>query len=170
MKGFSHNAPSKRTSKGRIGMDFYPWLKLGHIFLAIVAVGTNITYGIWQARAAREPQHLGWALKGVKFLDDRVANPSYIGLGIIGVLMVLTGPWEFETLWVAVSIGLYIALAVVGFALYSPTLSRQIRVYETDGPDAAEFASLGNRGRLYGAILAVLVVVIIVLMVIKPGT
>ena len=149
--------------------DVYPWLKVVHVFLAIVAVGSNITYSVWQARAARSPQHLGWTLQGVKFLDDRVANPSYIGLGIVGVLMVLTGPWEFEMLWLVVSIGLYIALAVIGFALYSPTLARQIRVYESDGPDAPEFAALGARGRMIGIGLAVLTVVIIVLMVVKPG-
>lgn len=149
--------------------DVYPWLKFAHVFLAIVAVGTNVTYGVWQARAAREPQHLGWTLRGVKFLDDRVANPSYIGLGVVGVLLVLTGPWEFTEAWVAVAIGLYITMAVVGFAVYSPTLSRQIRVYETDGPGAPEFAALSTRSRVLGLLLAALVAAIVFLMVVKPG-
>jgi uncharacterized membrane protein len=150
-------------------MDIYPWLKVAHVLLAIVAVGTNITYGIWQARAGREPQQLGWTLRGIKFLDDRVANPAYIGLGIVGVLLVLTGPWRFEMLWIVVSIALYIALAVVGFALYSPTLSRQIAVYEADGPSAPEFVALTTRSRLLGVVLAVLVLAIVFLMVLKPG-
>jgi len=150
-------------------MDVYPWLKLAHILLAIVAVGSNVTYGIWQARAAREPQHVGWALRGVKFLDDRIANPAYLLLGAVGVAMVLIGPWEFEAPWIAISIGLYVALALVGFGLYSPTLSRQIRVYESDGPDAPEFHALGRRGRLLGILLAVIVVAIVALMVLKPG-
>lgn len=140
-----------------------------HIFLAIVAVGSNVTYGVWQARAAREPQHLGWTLKGVKFLDNRVANPSYIALAVVGVLMVLTGPWRFEMVWIAVSIALYAVMAIIGFALYTPTLSRQIRVYETDGPAAAEFVALGNRARMLGLLLGAIVVAIIVLMVVKPG-
>lgn len=150
-------------------MDVYPWLKFAHVFLGIVAVGANVSYGIWQARAAREPQHLGWTLRGIKFLDDRVANPAYLGLGIIGIAMVLTGPWEFEQLWVALSIGLYVVLMVVGVAVYSPTLSRQIRVYETDGPEAPEFAKLGSRSALLGAVLGAIVVSIVLLMVIKPG-
>ncbi len=149
--------------------DVYPWLKLGHIFLAIVAVGANVSYGIWQARATREPQHLGWTLRGIKFLDDRVANPSYIGLAILGILLVLTGPWQFEMLWIAVSIGLYLALMAIGVFVYSPTLARQIRVYETDGPESPEFAALGRRGALLGAVLAGIVFAIIVLMVVKPG-
>lgn len=147
----------------------YPWLKTLHILFAIVAVGFNISYGIWQARAAREPQHLGYALRGIKFLDDRVANPSYTGLLVVGIVLVLIGPYEFDDLWVAVSIGLYVAMGAVALLLYSPTLSRQIAVYESAGPDSPEFTALGNRGRLLGAILAVLVAAIIVLMVVKPG-
>lgn len=150
-------------------MDVYPWLKTLHILFAIVAVGFNISYGIWQARAQREPQHLGYALRGIKFLDDRVANPAYAGLLVVGILLVLTGPYEFTTFWVAVSIGLYLLMGAVAIVFYSPTLSRQIAVYESDGPDSPEFARLGDRGRLVGAILAVLVVAIIVLMVVKPS-
>lgn len=149
--------------------EIYPWLKVIHILLAIVAVGTNVTYGVWLARAAGQPQHLGWTLRGVKLLDDRVANPAYVGLGLVGVLMVLVGPWEFETAWIAISIGLYAILALVGFGLYTPTLSRQIRAYEADGPESPTFAALGRRARIYGALLAVDALAIIVLMVVKPG-
>ena len=35
-------------------MDWYPWLKTFHIFFTIVAVGLNISYAVWQARARRE--------------------------------------------------------------------------------------------------------------------
>jgi uncharacterized membrane protein len=150
-------------------VDIYPWLKTAHILLAIVAVGANLTYGVWQVRAAREPQHLGWTLRGVKFLDDRIANPAYIGLAVLGVLMVLIGPWRFEMPWIAVSIGLYVLLAVVGIALYTPTLSRQISVYETDGPQSAEFTALARRGRVVGISMGVIVMVIVGLMVLKPG-
>jgi uncharacterized membrane protein len=150
-------------------MDVYPWLKVLHVLLAIVAVGSNITYGVWQVRAAREPQHIGWALRGVKFIDDRIANPAYIGLGAVGVLLVLTGPWRFEMLWIAIAIALYVALMVIGIGVYTPTLSRQIRVYEADGPQSAEFSALSGRSRTVGAVLGVIVVTIVAIMVLKPG-
>ena len=51
--------------------DLSPWFKTLHILFAIVAVGLNISYGIWQARAASSPEHMGFALRGIKFLDDR---------------------------------------------------------------------------------------------------
>jgi uncharacterized membrane protein len=150
-------------------MDWYPWLKTLHILFAIVAVGLNISYGIWQARAAREPVHMGYALRGIKFLDDRVANPSYGGLLIAGILLVVFGPWEFTQFWVYAAIALYLVMGTVAFFFYSPTLKRQIALYETSGAGSAEFAALGARGRFVGIILAVIVVAIIVLMVVKPG-
>jgi hypothetical protein len=57
--------------------SFYVLLKFIHIASAIVAVGSNITYGVWNARAGSDPSHAGFALKGVKFIDDRIANPAY---------------------------------------------------------------------------------------------
>jgi uncharacterized membrane protein len=150
-------------------MDWYPWLKTLHILFAIVAVGLNISYGIWQVRAAREPEHTGYALRGIKFLDDRVANPSYGGLLIVGVLLVLLGPWEFTQFWVYGALVLYAALAVIAFGFYSPTLKRQIAAYEASGAASPEFVALGARSRAIGIVLGIIVVAIIVLMVVKPG-
>jgi len=150
-------------------VDPYPWLKVLHIFLAIVAVGLNISYAIWQARAAREPEHMGYALRGIKFLDDRVANPSYAGLLVVGILLVLTGPWEFTQLWVYAAIGLYLVMGALALLFYSPTLTRLIAAYESGGAATPEFAALSSRSRTVGILLALLVVAIIVLMVVKPG-
>ncbi len=150
-------------------MDWYPWLKTLHILFAIVAVGLNISYGVWQVRAAREPEHTGYALRGIKFLDDRIANPSYAGLLIVGILLVLLGPWEFTQFWVYGAIVLYLLMGTVAFFFYSPTLKRQIEVYESSGAAAAEFTALSTRSRVVGIILAIIVVAIIVLMVVKPG-
>ncbi|MCA1569346.1 MAG: DUF2269 domain-containing protein [Chloroflexi bacterium] len=150
-------------------MDWYPWLKTLHIFFAIVAVGLNISYAVWQARAAREPEHTGYALRGIKFLDDRIANPAYAGLLVVGILLVLLGPWEFTQLWVAAAIGLYLVMGAVAFIFYSPTLTKLIASYESGGAATAEFRTLSGRSRVVGILLAVLVVAIIVLMVVKPG-
>lgn len=150
-------------------MDLYPWLKALHIFFAIVAVGLNISYAIWQARAAREPEHMGYALRGIKFLDDRIANPAYGGLLVVGILLVLLGPWEFTQFWVLAAIGLYLVMGAVAFRLYSPTLTRLIASYESGGAATAEFAALSGRSRIVGMVLAVIVIAIILLMVLKPG-
>jgi len=150
-------------------MDWYPWLKTLHIFFAIVAVGLNISYAVWQARATREPEHTGYALRGIKFLDDRIANPAYGGLLIVGILLVVFGPWAFTQFWVYTAIGLYLLMGAVAFLVYSPTLTKLIASYESGGVGTAEFHALSGRSRMVGILLAVIVVAIIVLMVVKPG-
>jgi uncharacterized membrane protein len=148
--------------------DLYPWLKVVHIVLAIVAVGFNMSYGVLLARAAREPEHLGHVLRTVKVLDDRFANPAYALLFVFGVLLVLTGPWAFTDLWILLAIGLYVVVLVMGLAVYSPLLRRQIAVLDADGPASAEFQQLSARARTVGIGLGVIVAVIIGLMVLKP--
>ena len=68
-------------------MDFsgaYPTIKFVHILLAIVAIGFNATYGIWISHAARHsPKELGFALRGVKRLDDRWANTQPMGFSLL---------------------------------------------------------------------------------------
>lgn len=151
-------------------MDFYPWLKALHVLLAIVAVGFNATYAIWQLRATREPDHMGWALRGIKFLDDRIANPAYGGLLVVGVILVLMGPWEFTDLWVYASIGLYVVLAVVAFTIYSPTLTRSIAAFDAGGTASSEFQRLAARTRQVGMLLGVLTILLVITMVVKPGS
>jgi uncharacterized membrane protein len=149
-------------------LSTYNILKFAHIFLAILAVGFNISYGIWLARAAREPEHQSHVLRGIKFLDDRVANPAYVLLLVTGVLTALVGNLPFTTFWIAAAIVLWVVAVGIGVGFYTPTLRRQIQVLETEGPDSAEFKRLSGRGRLAGIATAVPVVLILLLMVLKP--
>jgi uncharacterized membrane protein len=146
----------------------YPWLKTLHILLAIVAVGFNMSYAVLLSRAAREPEHMGHVLGTVKVLDDRFANPAYGLLLLVGLGLVFIGPYSITDLWIVLSLGLYLVLVVLGLAVYSPLLRRQIAVLETDGAGSAEFATLARRGRTVGILLGIGVVVIIGLMVLKP--
>jgi uncharacterized membrane protein len=150
-------------------MTWYTVLKFVHVLLAIVAVGANVTYGIWLARAARDPRHLPFALRGVQVLDDRIANPAYILLLITGLAMLHAGPLSITTPWILSSLVLYVAGMAVGVLGYAPGLRRQIAVLDADGPDAPEFARLAARGQRLGMVLAVLVVAIIYLMVARPA-
>jgi uncharacterized membrane protein len=113
---------------------------------------------------------MGWALRGIKFLDDRVANPAYGGLLVVGVILVLIGPWEFTDPWVYASIGLYVVLAIVAFRVYSPVLTRSIAAFDAGGADAPEFRQLAGRTRQVGMLLGVLTILLVITMVVKPGS
>ena len=151
-----------------IAITLYATIKFIHIFAAIIAVGFNASYGIWLARAAREPQHELHVLRGIKILDDRWANPAYGVLLVTGVINVFVGDWSFTTFWIAASIGLFVVLGALGALVYTPTLRRQIEVIQAEGRESPTYQALSNRGRNVGIVMAVIVAVIIFMMVTKP--
>lgn len=149
-------------------MTLYEILKFFHVLLAIVAVGFNASYGIWLARAAKEPEHELHVLRTIKVLDDRFANPAYALLLVLGIWMTLIGPWEFTTFWISTALGLYVVVAVLAIAVYSPALRRQITLLEAGEGGSAEYAALSKKAAAVGGFLGFLVVAIVFLMVTKP--
>ncbi len=150
-------------------MDIYAILKFLHVLLATMAVGANITYGVWLSRAAHDPKHLAFALKGVKILDDRIANPAYALLFVTGMAMVFVRKMTWTTPWLLVGLILYAVLIALGLLGYTPTLRRQIAVLGTKGPNSPEYRFLATRGMRLGILLATLVIIIVFLMVTKPA-
>jgi uncharacterized membrane protein len=147
----------------------YLYLKWLHVLSAIIAVGANATYGIWLARASRDADNLPFTLKGIKLLDDRVANPAYGLLLITGLGMVFTAPLPLTTPWLLTSLVIYGALVLVGLFGYTPALRRQIRVLEDEGLSSPNYQAQARRGTILGIILAILAIGIVFLMVVKPA-
>ena len=148
--------------------SLYLVLKFIHIFAAIIAVGSNITYGVWNARSHADPAHLGFALKGIKFLDDRIANPAYGVLLVTGLVMVFM-QWKITALWIVIALILFAAIVVLGVGFYSPMLRNQIRLVEAGQTSSPEYARLAGLSRRFGPGLGIIVVVILVMMVFKPS-
>lgn len=151
-----------------LAIETYDVLKFLHVLFAIVAVGFNASYGIWLARAARDRDAEAFTLRGVKFLDDRFANPAYVLLLVTGLLMVWVGDLDLTQFWLLTALVLYAIALVLGLIVYTPTLRDQIAALEAAGPDSSEFRTLAKRGTTVGILLAVDVIVIVFLMVTKP--
>ena len=151
--------------------DLYPYVKLIHVLLAIIAVGFNASYAIWIARAAADrgrPEALPHVLRTIKFLDDRFANPAYALLLVTGLANVFIGQIPLTTFWVAAALVLYVVAVALGLGLYSPILRRQLAVLDAEGPESAAFGDASGRARLYGIATSVPVLIIVFLMVVKP--
>ena len=150
-------------------MTLYVILKWLHVLLAIAAVGTNLTYGVWIGRASRDPATLPFTLRGVKILDDRIANPAYGLLLVTGLALAYVGGWSLTTPWILIALVLFVIVVLIGLLGYTPTLREQIRLAEAAGPASPEYQAVARRGTFLGIALAVLVVVIVFLMVVKPA-
>jgi uncharacterized membrane protein len=139
-----------------------------HVLSVIVAVGANVTYGVWLSRAARSSESLIFTLTTIKFLDDRLANPNYGVALVTGLVMVVANQLWLTAPWHLVSLVLYVGLMVVGAVGYSPALREQIRLAETVGPESPAYAAASQRGTFLGIVLGMVVIVIVFLMVVKP--
>ena len=144
-------------------------VKYIHILAAIVAVGFNISYAVWIIRARRSPENTAFALKGVKFLDDRIANPAYGVLLLTGILMVFLAGYSLTTFWIDAALVLFVLLIVVAVVFYTPALREQIKLVESGDSSSAEFNRLARRGQVAGQALGVIVLVILAEMVFKPS-
>jgi uncharacterized membrane protein len=148
---------------------WYLILKWLHVLAAVAAVGSNLTYGIWIARASRQPEALPFTLRGIKRIDDRLANPAYGLLLVTGLLMAFVGSIPLTTPWLLTSLVLFVAVVLIGLLGYTPTLRRQIEALDREGIRSANYQALARRGTILGIVVAVLVVLIIFLMVVKPA-
>jgi len=149
-------------------MDVYTLTKFVHVVLAIIAVGFNASYGIWIVRSTRDPEHIGFAMRTIKFLDDRFANPAYALLLVTGLLMVFTAGYPLTTFWIAAAIALYALVLVLAFTIISPNFRAQLRALETAGPQSPDFRAAARRGRTWGIAVSIIVIAIVFLMVAKP--
>ncbi len=149
-------------------MTSYELLKFLHVLLAIMAFGFNASYGVWLARAAREPAQLPHVLATIKVLDDRFANPGYVLLLVTGLSLVGVGDLALDTLWISASITLCVVMVLAGVFGYSPALRRQLAIAASDGAESGEYAVVSRRATVLGVVTSVLVVTIVFLMVTKP--
>ncbi|MGA8534157.1 MAG: DUF2269 family protein [Candidatus Tumulicola sp.] len=147
----------------------YLALKFVHILLAITALGANLTYGVWFARANANPAFAPTALRGIKFIDDWIANPAYILLLPTGAAMVALGGLSFRVHWIAWAMILWAVAVAAAYLGYSPALRAQIGAVDRDGIASAAARMLAVRANVWAGLLAVLVVAILLLMVFKPA-
>jgi uncharacterized membrane protein len=146
----------------------YLLLKYVHVLLAITAVGSNVTYAAWNARSAMAEEHLGFALRGIKFIDDYIANPCYGLLLLTGLALRFIG-WSSFPRWMISGIVLYVVLVVIALAGYSPALRRQIAALEAEGASSTAYARWAGRARITGIVTIPIVLAIVFLMVVKPA-
>jgi uncharacterized membrane protein len=150
-------------------MSLYTFIKFLHILSAIIAVGFNFSYAVWTTRAKYAKEHILFALKGIKTLDDWLANPSYILSLITGHVMVLmTGMNILKVSWLLYAEISFALMGIIGFGFYSPVLRKQIKILQEQGIESEAYKAIDKKQTKIGFSLFVLALVLVGLMVFKP--
>lgn len=145
----------------------YSLLVFAHIMTAMMAIGFNFTYVVWIRRGQNNPETLPFVLKGIKFLDDYLANPLYLAAGITGVMMITLG--KPVASWLAVAIGLYVIDMLAAYLVYTPLLSRQIKILSEKGVASEEYKAIAKRSNTIGALLGIGAIMIVALKIFEPA-
>jgi uncharacterized membrane protein len=143
-------------------------VKLLHILFVITAVGSNISYGIWQGIAGSDVERERFVLRGIKFIDDRVANPAYILVLITGLIMA-GWHYSYSTRWIIAAIILFVIVLLLGLTVYSPALVRQIEVLDREGNQTPSYRRANLRATLVGIAIFIPIMAILFLMINKPS-
>lgn len=143
-------------------------LLLVHIAAAAVAVGTSVSLPLWIDAAEREPAHLAFTLRRVRWLDRHVATPAYGVVALSGLAVVLSRGISLTQGWLVASIVIYLAIAIAGFALYRPVSRARLAAVDRGGPSDPDYVRARRRARRLDRWVVGGVLVILALMVLKP--
>ncbi|GEN73347.1 DUF2269 family protein [Chryseobacterium lathyri] len=147
----------------------YLFLKLLHILSVIIAIGSNLSYFIWLQRS-KQQQYLLFSLKGIKFLDEKIANPAYFISLFTGLCMCyIRGINPLNIDWLFFSLLLFSMMGIVGLGLYSSALSNQIKMLERYDLDPKSYYKAEKKQTIVGIILIIIALIIVTLMVFKPS-
>lgn len=144
-------------------------IKWIHVLSAIVAIGSNVTYGFWLSRAKNDPQYLPFALTTIRVMDNALANRAYGLLFLTGAIMVYLARLYLTTPWLLIALVLYFSVVLLGLLVFAPNLRRQISLLQSEGPESPAFQALSRQGNQIGFLVIGITVVIVFLMVVRPG-
>jgi hypothetical protein len=74
-------------------MTRHGWFELFlflHVTGAVTALGPSLTYSLWRRREAAAPETRAFVLRGISWIDRRVATPSFAMQAVTGAALVVT--------------------------------------------------------------------------------
>ena len=89
----------------------YDVLLFLHIAAAIIWLGSGFLFQVLgtRANASADPPRLNAILGELNALSTRLFIPASIAVFVLGVLLVLDGPWSFGDAWIVIGLVGYLA-------------------------------------------------------------
>lgn len=148
---------------------FLFWLFL-HILAAIIAFGPIFVFPIVGVLAAKQPQHIGFAVAVDEAIEERLVLP-------IGATMLISGSgliWTaninfFATRYLIAAVILYLINLGIGSGVLLPNTRKMMAIVKGGGGPTPELMRLIKSNQQLGGATTVAFLVIVFLMIIQPG-
>ncbi len=127
-------------------MTYYEVLLFGHIAFAAIWVGAAVTLFALSLRSkSADPQIMAAVGPHSAWLAQRIFIPSSLAVLLLGILLVIEGPWGFDQLWILLGFAIFAATFVVGLFMIEPTAKELTEVMQAGGPGSPEATKLDRR-------------------------
>lgn len=153
-------------------MSRYEIWKFLHVVGAMVWVGGSIVFLVLSARAgaSKDPAEQGRIGQLALWTGTRIFTPAAIWVLILGIVMVLDGPWEFSDAWIGLGLlGVLVTLGI-GMGILARNGRKIGPAMMERGPDDPVTKRLVSRQRSFAILNGVLLIAVVFDMVVKPGS
>jgi uncharacterized membrane protein len=141
-----------------------------HVIAAIIWLGAGFTVFLLSQRAQRSPDPAeGGRLAAISdWLAPRLFIPASLSVLVLGLLMVVDGPWSFDTLWIVLGLVGYAASFLTGILFLKPESERISAAVAEHGPTSPQARRHMRRIEIVGRIELAILFAVVVDMVAKP--
>jgi uncharacterized membrane protein len=150
-------------------MSRYELLLTLHVIAAIVWLGSAVCVQLLGTRADRtgDPARKQRAADDAEWLALRLFVPASLSVLVLGILLVLDGPWEFDQTWILLGLAGYAFSFLVGILYMKPESDRIKRSIAAEA--FAEAETRIARITLVSRIELAILFLVVIDMIVKPG-
>jgi hypothetical protein len=146
------------------------FLLVAHVLSAAAWLGGSLLTGFVGPRMAQAGAEasLGWARVAVQ-AGARYFNPVGILTALSGIgLVVVSDQYGWADTFVSIGLGVVLAAAVIGAAVFTPGGRRIVTALESG--NFADAAGEGKKTAIWGVVISALLIVAVIVMVLKTGS
>lgn len=151
-------------------MSYYEILLFLHIVGATVWLGSAFLLNalFFRAKSTKDNILIGRISANTEWLAKRIFIPASLLTLLLGILLTIEGPWQFDQLWIALGLGGFAATFLLGIGVIEPTGKKLHAAMEQHGPGHPETAKHSSRIDALSKLDLVLLFVVVFDMTLKP--
>jgi uncharacterized membrane protein len=144
----------------------YLLVKLLHIAVAVIALGTSAGLGIILEFYGSHPVHGSFVLRAIERITMLVVLPGYVLMLVTGIWLASLA-WSLTANWIMSALMLWI-VGVLGLISSVVLVRRQRQLLDSAGLASTSYRRTARLCRAAGAFFGIVVVLLMYLMVFKP--
>jgi uncharacterized membrane protein len=151
-------------------MSRYELLNFLHIAASIIWLGAGFLLGLLILAAERAGDHQKEAgyHQDAAWLAPRLFVPASLATFLLGLLLVIDGPWSFDQLWITIGMTGWAVSFVLGFFYFRPEGQRIGALVAERGPADAEVGWRVRRLNVVDRVQLAILFLVVADMVLKP--